>query len=57
MKLSALNQHPRLAIALQLALLMLVFQGVVATTPSVAGGHGPGLSAIAAGGSPAPPRL
>lgn len=57
MKLSALNQHPRLAIALQLVLLMLVFQGVVATTPSVAGGHGPGSSAIAAGGSPVTPRL
>ncbi len=39
MRLTSLNHRPRLAIALQLALLMLAFQGVVATTPTVSPGH------------------
>lgn len=39
MKLQPLHQRPRLAMALQLALLMLVFQGVVATTPRIPAGY------------------
>lgn len=39
MKLPSLNHRPRLAVALQLALLMLAFQGVVATTPTVSPGY------------------
>ena len=38
MNLQSLNERPRLAMALQLALLVLVFHGVVVTTPSSAPG-------------------
>lgn len=39
MSINSLNRRPRLAIALQLALLVMVFQGVVATTPSAPTGY------------------
>ena len=39
MSLNSLNRRPGLAIALQLALLVIVFQGVVATTPSAPAGY------------------
>jgi len=39
MSINPLNRRPRLAIALQLALLVMVFQGVVATSPTIPVGH------------------
>lgn len=39
MNLQSLNHRPRLATALQLTLLILVFQGVVATTPTILAGN------------------
>ncbi len=53
MNLQSLNHRPRLATALQLALLILVFQGVVATTPTIP----PGNEASAAPRSTAVPLV
>jgi len=57
MNLPSLNERPRLAMALQLALLVLVFHGIVATTPSIAPGPVPTATAHAAGGSLTAPSL
>lgn len=40
MNLQSLNHHPRLTTALQLALLMVIFQAVVQTTPGLPSGPG-----------------
>lgn len=57
MNLQSLNERPRLAMALQLALLMLVFQGVIATTPGIPAGPELTVAVRPVGGSLAPAPL
>jgi hypothetical protein len=57
MNLQSLNERPRLAMALQLALLVLVFHGIVATTPSSAPGFVPATATHAVEVSPRSPSL
>lgn len=57
MNLQSLNERPRLAMALQLALLVLVFHGVVVTTPSIAPGSVPTAAAHAVEVPPRGPSL
>ncbi len=57
MNLQSLNERPRLAMALQLALLVLVFHGVVVTTPSSAPGSAPATATHAVELPPSAPSL